>query len=315
MIQEAFSLDPVPPFRLDLTAWALRRRPTNRIDQWDGTTWTRVLLLDGQPAKVMVSQSSPMMCPQLQVTVMSPASLVQLPARVSSILQYTLGYATDVSAFYALAERDQQIATLARQFMGLKPPRFPSLFEAFLNAFACQQVSLEVGIMLLNRLTERYGVPFADEQGVSYAFPGPEQLVNASIEDLRTLGWSQQKARALLELASLLVNGQQDFSRFETMNNEEVCRTIMPLRGVGRWTAEYLLLRGLGRIEMFPGDDVGAQKNLQMLLSLDEKPAYERIKALTARWHPYAGFVYFHLLLRRLYEKGLVPEIQSLPDI
>ncbi|GHO72229.1 hypothetical protein KSC_111210 [Ktedonobacter sp. SOSP1-52] len=90
------------------------------------------------------------------------------------------------------------------------------------------------------------------------------------------------------------------------MNNEDVCQAILPLRGVGRWTAEYVLLRGLGRIEAFPGDDVGAQKNLQRIFSLEQRPTYEHIKTLTARWCPYAGFVYFHLLLDRLAQKGLL---------
>lgn len=56
MTEETFWLDPLPPFRLDLTVWVLRRRASNQIDQWDGTTYTRVLLLDEQPAKVTVSQ-------------------------------------------------------------------------------------------------------------------------------------------------------------------------------------------------------------------------------------------------------------------
>lgn len=308
MIQETFALDPVPPFRLDVTVWALRRRASNRIDQWDGTTYTRVLLLDRQPVKVTVSQQHPTMPPRLLVTVSSPVPLAQLCARISNILQQMLGCATDVTAFYSLAQGDHQISVLAQRFLGLKPPRFPSLFEAFLNAFACQQVSLDVGILLLNRLTETYGMKWTDGQNVYSAFPGPEQLVNASVERLRALGWSHQKARALLELASLQVHGQKDFSLLETMSNEDVCQAIMPLRGVGRWTAEYILLRGLGRLDTFPGDDVGAQKNVQMLLSLDEKPTYERIKALTARWYPYAGFIYFHLLLRNLDKKGMLQE-------
>ncbi len=306
MIQETFVLDPTPPFRLDVTVWALRRRPGNRIDQWDGTTYTRVLLLDGHPVKVMVSQQDPMMHPRLLVTVSSPVPLAQLEARVSSTLQRMLGYATDVSAFYALARRDQELSALAERFLGLKPPRFPTLFEAFLNAFACQQVSLDVGLLLLNRIVERYGLPWTDDQGMAFAFPGPEHLINVSEEQLRELGWSHQKARAVLELVRLLTEAPHTFSRLEIMNHEDVYQAILPLRGVGRWTAEYVLLRGLGRIEVFPGDDVGAQKNLQTLLSLDEKLTYERIKELTARWYPYAGFVYFHLLLRNLDKKGIL---------
>ncbi|HEU5379438.1 MAG TPA: hypothetical protein VFV38_28780 [Ktedonobacteraceae bacterium] len=302
MRQETFWLDPLPPFRLDLTVWALRRRARNQIDQWDGTTYTRVLLLDDQPVKVAVSQVSG----RLLVTAASPAPLAHLRVRISHLLQQVLGYATDVSAFTNLTACDPTIADLARRFQGLKPPRFPTLFEAFLNAFACQQVSLDVGLLLLNRLTERYGLTWTDEQGTSAAFPGPEQLVNVSEAQLRTLGWSRQKARAALELASLLSQNPAHFARLEALSNEAICQAILPLRGVGRWSAEYVLLRGLGRIDTFPGDDVGAQNNLKTLLSLDEKLTYARINALTARWQPYAGFVYFHLLLRNLDKKGLL---------
>jgi DNA-3-methyladenine glycosylase II len=92
------------------------------------------------------------------------------------------------------------------------------------------------------------------------------------------------------------------------MNNEEASTYLSPIRGVGRWTAEYVLLRGLGRLDMFPGDDVGAQKNLQRLLHLAEKPSYGTIKAATSAWQPYAGLVYFHLLLDNLSKKGVLLE-------
>ena len=110
----------------------------------------------------------------------------------------------------------------------------------------------------------------------------------------------------MLELATMLTQEQQDLSLLEGMNNEEVRTSVASLRGVGRWTAEYVLLRGLGRLETFPGDDVGAQKNLQQLLHLAEKPTYETIKALTAPWQPYAGLIYFHLLLDTLEKHGVV---------
>jgi DNA-3-methyladenine glycosylase II len=188
----------------------------------------------------------------------------------------------------------------------MKPPRFPSLFEAFLNVFACQQITLDVGILLLNRLTETYGIKFDDGQIVCSAFPRPEEVATASVESLRALGLSHQKARDMTELAAALVHAQRDFLPLEGMSNEEVSTSISPIRGVGRWTAEYVLLRGLGRLETFPGDDVGAQKNLQQLLHLAEKPAYETIKAITAPWQPYAGLVYFHLLLDTLEKKGVL---------
>jgi DNA-3-methyladenine glycosylase II len=72
---------------------------------------------------------------------------------------------------------------------------------------------------------------------------------------------------------------------------------LRSLRGVGRWTAEYALLRGLGRLHVFPGDDVGARNNLQRWLGLLEPLDYEGVQRVLARWQPFQGFVYLHLLL------------------
>jgi DNA-3-methyladenine glycosylase II len=75
---------------------------------------------------------------------------------------------------------------------------------------------------------------------------------------------------------------------------------LVELRGIGRWTAEYVLLRGLGRLHVFPGDDVGAQSKLKRFLGIDTPLRYDDVRALVARWQPFAGVVYFHLLLDSL---------------
>lgn len=302
MIQESFLVQPRAPFRLDLTVWALRRKASNRIDRWDGTCYTRILVLDGVPVKVRVSQEQSAPSSEALITVFSARECDRLSSRVGEILQQMLGFQIDLRGFYRLASEDTAISSLAHQFQGVKPPRFPGIFEALLNAFACQQVSLDVGILLLNRLTETYGMKFDEDQA---AFPEPAALADASIESLRALGFSHQKARAIIELATTFVSGQRDVSSLGSMTNEEVRTALSPIRGVGRWSAEYVLLRGLGRLDTFPGDDVGAQKNLQRLLQLEEKPSYETIKEITALWQPYAGLVYFHLLLEKLYQKGM----------
>lgn len=308
MIRESFLIQPRSPFRLDLTVWALRRRTHNRIDQWDGTVYTRMLLVDHTPVKVCVSQRHTDNHSELLVNVWSTAPIEQGTSRISEALQRMLGLQIDVTGFYTLAEKDPLLSPLAQHFLGLKPPRFPSLFEALLNAFACQQVSLDVGILLLNRLTATYGMQFEDGQAALSAFPEPAALADTSVERLRTLGLSHQKARAIIELATALVNNQRDFSLLRTMNDEEARTSLSSIRGVGRWTAEYVLLRGLGRLDSFPGDDVGAQKNLQRLLHLEEKPPYEKVRELTSPWHPYAGFVYFHLLLDKLEKQGILSQ-------
>ncbi|MDF0675204.1 MAG: hypothetical protein P0120_12830 [Nitrospira sp.] len=100
--------------------------------------------------------------------------------------------------------------------------------------------------------------------------------------------------------------GKLDLEGFGTMDDAETVNRLMELRGVGRWTAEYTLLRGLGRIHQFPGDDVGAQKSLHRWLRLKRPPDYDHVRRVLRNWRPYAGLIYFHLLLDGLDRRGWV---------
>ena len=158
-----------------------------------------------------------------------------------------------------MAEDDERLRPLADRFRGMKPPRFPTMFEAVINAFACQQLSLEVGLELLNRLAAIAGATFRRPQDIHYAFPTAQDVARLTPAQCRAIGFSHQKVRALLALARAITRGTVDLEVLGQGNDAAVQQALLELRGVGRWTAEYVLLRGLGRFHVFPGDDVGAQ--------------------------------------------------------
>lgn len=300
----ALSLEPLPPFRLDLTVWALRRRPENAIDRWDGSTYRRALAIGHTVVEVDVQQIGDADAPRLQVHATGGAVTPELEAAVAGTVERLLGTRVDLGRFYAFAAQDAYLAPLARQFRGLKPPRFPTLFEALANAIACQQVTLTLGIHLLNRLTRAYGTPAGDTSADAHAFPTEAQVAAAEPEALRRLSFSGQKARALIALAAAVHDGRLDEAAMAALDNVSVVARLCQLRGIGRWSAEYALLRGLGRLEVFPGDDVGARKNLARWLGRQEPLDYQGIEHLLAPWRPYGGLIYLHLLLKRLAESG-----------
>ena len=155
----AFELQSEAPFRLDLTAWALRRRGRNRMDIWDGG-YRRALIIDGEPIAVDVLQRGSAAAPDLVVTVSASTDLT--PTRlcvIESVVERLLGLGVDLDPFYDLADADPHFRVLKDRFLGIKPPRFPTVFEALANAVANQQLTLEVGIELLNRLTKRMASP------------------------------------------------------------------------------------------------------------------------------------------------------------
>ncbi len=300
-------LTPVRPFRLDLTAWALRRRANNLVDRWDGRVYRRVLVLQDRPIELSVTQGGAPDSARLHVALSGARLGMHVKPAVRAAVERVLGLRVDLGDFYRRAGH-RKLRTLAERFRGLKPPQFPTVFECLVNAFACQQLSLTVGIILLNRLTEHYGVAVDREDGRAHAFPGPGDLVAARPAALRRLGFSGHKSQAILGLAKAVSAGRVDLERVGAFDDTAAVARLEELRGVGRWSAEYVLLRGLGRLRVFPVDDVGARNNLARWLALRRTLDADGVTRVLAPWSPYAGLIYFHLLLSRLAEAGLVDD-------
>jgi DNA-3-methyladenine glycosylase II len=157
--RRVFELRPRLPFRLDLTTWALRRRAKNAIDRWDRGCYRRTLLIDGEPVELAVTQLGEVNAPRLEIVLSGGHVGYVSEAAARSTLARLLGLEIDLSAFYARASRDPVLGLLVDRYRGVKPPRFPTIFECLLNAVACQQLSIAAGLTLLNRLAAAVGGP------------------------------------------------------------------------------------------------------------------------------------------------------------
>ncbi|MGH7986335.1 MAG: DNA-3-methyladenine glycosylase family protein [Candidatus Acidiferrales bacterium] len=307
MLNLSFRLTPRAPFRLDLTVWTLRRRPDNAVDDWDGRFYRRILVFDGVPVAVSVRQTRPADEPRLEITAAcergQPAGLKD---KLTAVLERTLGLRIDLSGFYEMARDDRKIGALVRRFNGFRPPRFPTIFETLVNAIACQQLTILVGVMLLNRLARTRGMAFGRNPAAAFAFPTPQELGGARPDTLGALGFSRQKASALITLGRVCAGDASHLEALAELDDRDALARLLKLHGIGRWSAEYTMLRGLGRLNVFPADDVAGVKNLHRWFKLKKIPDYKRAHRLLSRWHPYQGLLYFHFLLAKLESHGLL---------
>jgi DNA-3-methyladenine glycosylase II len=262
-------------------------------------------MVQEEPVQVTIFQTGPPDAPELQVKVRGESLEVSDASPALKVaLTRMLGLDADLEGFYRFAEQDRRLQALVQPFRGVKPPRFPSVFEALINAIACQQLSLTVGIHLLNRLAAAYGPSFTGSNGLAAAFPRAVDLAGADLENLRRLVFSRSKGRALVDLAQGIAQGRLDLKKLDIMDDDRAVKYLEALRGIGRWSAEYVLLRGLGRWQIFPGDDVGARMRLQAWLELPKPQDYQEVSSLLARSQPFGGLIYFHLLLSHLAAEG-----------
>jgi DNA-3-methyladenine glycosylase II len=300
---------PLPPFRLDFTVWALRRRPRNEIDRWDGATYRRVVVIGKRVTALAIRQSGSPAVPRVIVTATPSLRTAADRREARSVVERLLGLQVDLSGWYRVADGDRRLAELADRFRGVKPPRFPTVFEAVVNGLACQQLSLIVGLELLNRLAAVCDVRRRVGERAHYAFPAAHDVARIAPARYHAIGFSRQKVRALLTLARGIDRGAVDVERLERDGDQEAAARLRELLGVGRWTAEYVLLRGLGRLQVFPGDDVGAQKSLARWLGRSRPLDYAGVGRAVEKWQPYAGMLYLHLLLDGLSKTGAFEDL------
>jgi DNA-3-methyladenine glycosylase II len=284
MWETALELEPLTPFRLDYTVWALRRRGANLVDSFDRGVYRRVEVVEDQPVGVEVTQTGSLSEARVNVKLVCAHPLSWVVGEVEKRVIRLLGVGVNLAEFYRMAQGDARLSELVDSFLGLKPPRYTSIFEAVVNAVACQQVSLGVGLKLISRLAERFGERLVGIQGFAYSFPQPRRLVDTSTASIRELGFSQRKAEVIRSLASAYLRGELEDTRFESMTNSDVVRVLDTMKGIGRWSAEYVLLRGLGRLDVYPGDDVGAAKNLAAWLGVGGRLGYDDVQRATSSW-------------------------------
>ena len=277
-----------------MTANVLRRLSTNVVDRFDGTTYSRLVGDAKAPVLLSVTQTGPA---ELSVDVASKGNAHFDPAVLVARL---LGIDVDLEPFYRASKSIDWLAPLVRGARGVKPPRYPSIWEACVNAIVYQQISIHAAGAILRRVIERYAqaVTVGDDQ--LYAFPGPQTLIDADAEDLRGLGLSIQKVVSVRAVARAILDGAIDEASLVLLPTPDLMTSLATHRGIGPWTAAVIALRGFGRLDLFPMNDSGVARSVRDLSGRTDV----EVESLLAKLGEQRGMLYYHLLIGRLVARG-----------
>jgi DNA-3-methyladenine glycosylase II len=290
-----YDLGVAVPYRLDLTVSALRRLSTNVVD---------VLTPDGQYVRVIAGARRPVVvrvkqeCPDSIVVTIDGAAGEH--ARALALVRRILGVDRDLTHFDRAAARMEWLRPLALRMRGVKPPRYPSLWEAFVNAIAFQQVSLHAASAIVRRLITTLDHAIESEGTLSYVFPSAEQVLGAEDGLLRATGLSASKLATLRRAGEALASGMLDEAMLEERSSADAVALLRRIKGIGPWTATVILLRGLGRLDVFPMNDTSVARNLALVAGSTALDVGRILEALG----PQRGMLYYHLLLARLEARG-----------
>ncbi|MHB8417548.1 MAG: DNA-3-methyladenine glycosylase family protein [Myxococcales bacterium] len=293
----AFPLPVRSPFHLETTVRLLQRRPANPLDVWDGRRYRRVLRAGDALVLCTVENQGTVDAPRLTLRLW-PISRGR--AEAERTLRRMLGLGLDPS-FALPSLRAPPLRAIGRALRGARPPRFPTLFEVFGRIIPYQQLSLEAGSAITGRFVRRFGRSLRTPEGTFWSFPRPERIAEATANRLEGVGLNRAKVVALRTLASLVANGSLSSEEIGRLPTEEALRRLRDLPGVGPWTAALVLLRGLGRMDVFPGGDAGVLRGLRRVLG-GSVPIAEIAERAGAR----RGYVYFYSLGARLLGEELI---------
>jgi DNA-3-methyladenine glycosylase II len=201
--------------------------------------------------------------------------------------------AQDLRPFYAATADHSVLGPLTTSLRGLKAFRPTTLFEMLVIAVIEQQISLMAAHHIRERIVHRFGVAV---DGLT-VFPSVDALAEASREELMECGVSGRKSEYIGDLARMAASGTVDLEAWETLPDEEIRERVTALRGFGRWSADYLLVRGLGRPDAVPVDDLGIQTLVGKVMGYERRLSAEELQAALEPFAPFRGLAVFYLLV------------------
>ncbi|WP_245838578.1 DNA-3-methyladenine glycosylase family protein [Marininema halotolerans] len=229
----------------------------------------------------------------LAVEVSEELSSQQLE-ELSQRLRRMFSLDVDLSSFYQRLEGDPNLGNLIRERRGLHVVLDASLYECLIRTIISQQLNLSFAGTLIQRLIERAGDTIVHRGETLWVFPTPEQVANLSYEDLQELQFNRRKAEYVIDLSRKVVDGF-DLDQLYTLSDDDVVKKLLPIRGIGRWTVECLLLFGMGRTDLLPAADIGVRNALRHVFETTEQPSEEEVRRLGEAWSPWRSYAVFYL--------------------
>jgi DNA-3-methyladenine glycosylase II len=289
------SFRPSGPLDFDLTLQRYRLWGVDPANVYADGAFYRVARVGGVPVPYRLTAAGPPSRPLLSVSFAEadgPATRRALRAEVGRLL----GLDADLAGFYATARADGVLGPLTTRLRGLRPSIAPDLFEMLVGAISAQQVNLSFAFATRARLVRALGRPFQWDGVTVHAFPEPAAVAAADVATLRAMQFSTRKAEYLIGLGRLVAEGTLDLAGLAAAPDDAVIARLTAVRGLGRWSAEWFLARGLGRPDVCPAEDLGVRRAVEALCYRGRACDPARVRRRAREWRPYRSLAVHYLL-------------------
>ncbi|MBO0999902.1 DNA-3-methyladenine glycosylase 2 family protein [Bacillus sp. SD075] len=237
---------------------------------------------------------------EMELTVRFPGRTApmdnQVKDAVSQYVRHWFDLETNLLPFYEMAQKDPLLQKPVSQFFGLRNMGIPDLFEAIAWGILGQQINLTYAYTLKRRLVEGFG-DFVEFAGKRYwLFPKPDAIAKLTVEDFADLRMTVKKCEYLIGVSQLIAEGELTKEKLLNAKDEkEAEKMLTNIRGIGPWTANYVLMRCLRFPAAFPIDDVGLHNSMKLVLQTEAKSTKAEIRKLSEAWADWESYATFYL--------------------
>lgn len=291
-----FTIQPDTPFHFDLTLQRYRLFGEDAAHLYVDGVYSRVIDIDGRLWVYILRDAGSPKAPAIHVQLLGGRTQTRHGAALEAEIRHCLSLDLALEPFYRWAQTDPVLSHLVRRCAGMRPPRAANLFEALVTSITAQQVNLVFATTIRSRLIKRYGQSLTLDGRTFYAFPRPEDLAQATLQELRDLQFSWRKGEYVVNLARQVADGALKLEEFPTLSNAAIIDRIMQVKGLGRWTADWLLARGLGRGDVIAAGDLGVRKAMGKFYCGGRTPSIEEVRELVTPWGMFQNLAVHYLL-------------------
>jgi DNA-3-methyladenine glycosylase II len=295
---EKITASALPPFRFDLSSEIFANGDKQIRNYENGLFW-QVIRVNGKLILATVEAAGTVDKPEVSAELKSDKAITEEDKKkAEDTVKALFSLDLDLKPFYETVKDDKVMACLTRKLWGLKSPTTPTVFEALVDAVVEQQISMKVATSIENRIVKNFGDILDLEGDVYYAYPTPQRLASVSTEELRQCGLSFRKGEYIKGASTLIAEGKLDLEKLRNYeSSEQIIKELDEIRGIGVWTAEFTMLRGMQRLEALPADDLGLRRDISRYYRDGKVISGAEARRIAEDWGHWKGLAAYYLVV------------------
>jgi DNA-3-methyladenine glycosylase II len=301
---EKFSIHPLAPLNFGLTCQVFSSGDPH-VRAYVNGEFSQVLQANGELVLAKIKSKGNAEQPELsiQLTSNKPIDAKTKQATLKALnCIFSLNF--PLKTFYKEAKKDPVMQKISQALYGFKFPTTPTAFEGLVDAIVEQQISIKVARTIEERLAKKLGDRLEINGEAYYAFPTPQNIRDACISDIRECGLSQRKAEYIYNAAEQIVDEKLNLEGMKNeISPEQIIAELDQLKGVGVWTAELTLLRGMQRFDVLPADDFGIRRVISTYYCGGRAIKAAEARQIAEAWGKWMGLAAFYLIIAEV--KGI----------